>query len=44
EEIDQNDDDNDIAKERELLASLLSETNNLLYADYKKSEAELARR
>nr|GEY77958.1 uncharacterized mitochondrial protein AtMg00810-like [Tanacetum cinerariifolium] len=100
EEIDQNDDDNDLAKERELLASLieklkceideskncnkfletsnkvlieqlkgeiedfknknkslessnnffneannkLSETNNLLYANYKKSEAELARR
>nr|GEZ10833.1 hypothetical protein [Tanacetum cinerariifolium] len=100
EEIDQNDDDNDLAKERELLASLieklkceinesknrnkfletsnkvlidklngeiedfknknkilessnnffkeannkLSEINNLLYADYKKSEAELARR
>nr|GEY85023.1 integrase, catalytic region, zinc finger, CCHC-type, peptidase aspartic, catalytic [Tanacetum cinerariifolium] len=102
EEIDQNYDDNDLAKERELLASLikklkceidesknrnkfletsnkvlieklkgeikdfknknknkslessnnyfkeannrLSETNNLLYADYKKSEAELARR
>nr|GEY35054.1 retrovirus-related Pol polyprotein from transposon TNT 1-94 [Tanacetum cinerariifolium] len=100
EEIDQNDDDNDLAKERELLASLieklkceidesknhnkfletsnkvlieklkgeiedfknknkglessnnffkeannrLSKTNNLLYADYKKSEAELARR
>nr|GFA06895.1 integrase, catalytic region, zinc finger, CCHC-type, peptidase aspartic, catalytic [Tanacetum cinerariifolium] len=100
EEIDQNDDDHDLAKERELLASLikklkceidesknrnkflktsnkvlieklkgeiedfknknkslessnnffkeannkLSETNNLLYADYKKSEAELARR
>nr|GEV14034.1 integrase, catalytic region, zinc finger, CCHC-type, peptidase aspartic, catalytic [Tanacetum cinerariifolium] len=100
EEIDQNDDDNNPAKERELLASLieklkyeidesknhnkiletsnkalieklkgeiedfknknkslessnnffkeannrLSETNNLLYADYKKSEAELARR
>nr|GEZ27741.1 hypothetical protein [Tanacetum cinerariifolium] len=99
EEIDQNDDDNDFAKERELLASLieklkceidesknrnkfletsnkvlieklkgetedfknknkslessnnffkeannrLSETNNLLYGDYKKSEAELAR-
>nr|GEZ43124.1 hypothetical protein [Tanacetum cinerariifolium] len=99
EEIDQNDDDNDLAKERELLASLieklkceideiknrnkfletsnkvlieklkgkiedfktknkslessnnffkeannkLSETNNLLYTDYKKSEAELAR-
>nr|GEW55555.1 Gag-Pol polyprotein [Tanacetum cinerariifolium] len=100
EEIDQNDDGNDLAKERELLAFLikklkceidesknrnklletsnkvlieklkgeienfknknislessnnffkeannrLSETNNLLYADYKKSEAELARR
>nr|GEZ03058.1 hypothetical protein [Tanacetum cinerariifolium] len=100
EEIDQNDDNNDLAKERELLASLieklkcetdenknrnkfletsnkalieklkgeiedfknknkslessnnffkeannkLSETNNLLYAGYKKSEAELARR
>nr|GEW84060.1 hypothetical protein [Tanacetum cinerariifolium] len=100
EEIDQNDDDNDLAKERELLASLieklkceidesknrnkffetankdlieklkgeiedfknknkslessnnffkeannkLSETNNLLYADYKKLEAKLARR
>nr|GEY16752.1 hypothetical protein [Tanacetum cinerariifolium] len=100
EEIDQNDDDNDFAKERELIASLieklkceidesknrnkfleasnkvlikklkgeiedfknknkslessynffkeannrLSKTNNLLYADYKKSEAELARR
>nr|GEV07730.1 hypothetical protein [Tanacetum cinerariifolium] len=100
EDIDQNDDDNDLAKERELLASLikklkckidesknhnkfletsnkvlieklkakiedfknknkslessnnffkeannqLSETNNLMYADYKKSEAELARR
>nr|GEX58379.1 hypothetical protein [Tanacetum cinerariifolium] len=99
-EIDQNDDDNNLANERELLASLieklkceidenknrnkfletsnkvlikqlkgeienfktkykslessnnhfkkannkLSETNNLLYADYKKSEAELARR
>nr|GFC01792.1 hypothetical protein [Tanacetum cinerariifolium] len=100
EEIDQNGDDNDLAKERELLASLieklkceidenknrnkfletsnmvlieklkseiedfktknkclessnnhfkeannkLSETNNLLYTNYKKSEAELARR
>nr|GFC32745.1 hypothetical protein [Tanacetum cinerariifolium] len=99
-EIDQNDDDNDLSKERKLLASLieklkceinesknrnkfletsnkvlieklkgeiedfknknkslessnnffkeannrLSETNNLLYADYKKPEAELARR
>nr|GEZ32847.1 hypothetical protein [Tanacetum cinerariifolium] len=75
EEIDQNDDDNDLTKEHELLASLieklkceledfknknkslessnnyfkeannrLSETNNLMYTDYKKSEAELARR
>nr|GFA14888.1 hypothetical protein [Tanacetum cinerariifolium] len=100
EKIDQNDDDNDLATERELLASLIEklkceidenknrnkfletsnkvlikilkgeikdfknknkslkssnnffkeannklfETNNLLYADYKKSEAELARR
>nr|GEX93369.1 hypothetical protein [Tanacetum cinerariifolium] len=75
EKIDQNDDDNDLAKEHELLTSLieklkceiedfknknkslessnnffkeannrLSETNNLLYVDYKKSEAELARR
>nr|GEY52510.1 hypothetical protein [Tanacetum cinerariifolium] len=100
EEIDQNDDDNDLANERELLASLieklkceinesknrnkfletskkvllkklkgeikdfknknkslessnnrfkeannkLSETNNLLYTDFKKSQAELARR
>nr|GFA93066.1 hypothetical protein [Tanacetum cinerariifolium]GFA93099.1 hypothetical protein [Tanacetum cinerariifolium] len=63
EEIDQNDDDNDLAKERELedfknknkslkssnnvfkeANNKLSETNNLLYADYKKSEAELARR
>nr|GEZ72101.1 integrase, catalytic region, zinc finger, CCHC-type, peptidase aspartic, catalytic [Tanacetum cinerariifolium] len=100
EEIDQNDDDNDLVKERELLASLIEklkckinertnhnkfletsnkvlieklkgeiedfknknkslessnnffkeannrlfETNNLLYVDYKKSEAELARR
>nr|GEZ37522.1 hypothetical protein [Tanacetum cinerariifolium] len=73
EEIDQNDADNDLAKERELLASLieklkceiyesknkslessnnffkeannkLSETHILLYADYKKSEAEFARR
>nr|GFB29762.1 hypothetical protein [Tanacetum cinerariifolium] len=100
EEIDQNDDDNDLAKERELLASLIEklkceidesknrnkfletsnkvlieklkgeiedfknknkslessnsffkeannrlfETNDLLYADYKKSEAKLARR
>nr|GEY71322.1 hypothetical protein [Tanacetum cinerariifolium] len=67
EETDQDDDDNDLAKERELLASLieklkceidesknrnkffkeannkLSETNNLLYADYKRSEAELVR-
>nr|GEX99175.1 copia protein [Tanacetum cinerariifolium] len=63
EEIDQNDDDNDLAKEREIddfkhknkslessnnffkeANNKLSETNNLLYADYKKSEAELARR
>nr|GFB02006.1 hypothetical protein [Tanacetum cinerariifolium] len=100
EEIDQDDDDNDLAKERELLASLikklkceidesknrnnfletsnkvlieklkgkiedfknknkslassnnffkeannkLSKTNNLMYADYKKSKAKLARR
>nr|GFB40787.1 hypothetical protein [Tanacetum cinerariifolium] len=63
EEIDQNDDDNDLAKEREIedfknknksLASSnnffkeannkLSETNDLLYADYKKLQAELARR
>nr|GEY25893.1 F-box domain, leucine-rich repeat domain, L domain-like protein [Tanacetum cinerariifolium] len=62
-EIDQNDDDNDLAKEREIedfknknkslessnnffkeANNKLSETNNLLYADYKKSEAELARR
>nr|GFA48384.1 hypothetical protein [Tanacetum cinerariifolium] len=74
-EIDQNDDDNDLAKERKLnkvfieklkgeiedfknknkslessnnffkeANNRLSETNNLLYADYKKSEAELARR
>nr|GEW77822.1 hypothetical protein [Tanacetum cinerariifolium] len=63
EEIDQNDNDNDLAKEREIedfknknkslessnnffkeTNNRLSETNNLLYADYKKSEAELARR
>nr|GFC59862.1 hypothetical protein [Tanacetum cinerariifolium] len=63
EEIDQNDDDNDLAKEREIedfknknkslessnnffkeAKNRLSETNNLLYADYKKSEAKLARR
>nr|GEU75875.1 integrase, catalytic region, zinc finger, CCHC-type, peptidase aspartic, catalytic [Tanacetum cinerariifolium] len=63
EEIDKNDDDNDLAKEREIedfknknkslessnnffkeANNKLSETNNLLYADYKKSEAELARR
>nr|GFB18263.1 hypothetical protein [Tanacetum cinerariifolium] len=42
EEIDQNDDDNDLAKEQ--ANNKLFETNNLLYADYKKSEAELARR
>nr|GEY61083.1 hypothetical protein [Tanacetum cinerariifolium] len=40
-EMDQNDDDNDLAKEQ--ANNKLSETNNLLYADYKKSEAELAR-
>nr|GEX30090.1 hypothetical protein [Tanacetum cinerariifolium] len=63
EEIDQNDDDNDLAKEREIenfknknknlessnnffkeANNKLYETNNLLYADYKKLEAELARR
>nr|GEX36973.1 retrovirus-related Pol polyprotein from transposon TNT 1-94 [Tanacetum cinerariifolium] len=63
EEIDQNNDDNDLAKEREIedfknknkslessnnffkkANNRLSETNNLLYADYKKTEAELARR
>nr|GEU49604.1 Gag-Pol polyprotein [Tanacetum cinerariifolium] len=74
EPLQKNDDDHNLAKEHELLASLieklkckidesknrnkfletsnkvliekterLSETNNLLYADYKKSEAELAR-
>nr|GFC93925.1 hypothetical protein [Tanacetum cinerariifolium] len=71
EEIDQNDDDNDLANECELLASLieklkceidesknrnkfletsnkvliekLKEINKLLYDDFKKSEAELAR-
>nr|GEX04474.1 hypothetical protein [Tanacetum cinerariifolium] len=42
EEIDQNDDDNDLAKKQ--ANNKLSETNNLLYADYKKSETELARR
>nr|GEU67189.1 copia protein [Tanacetum cinerariifolium] len=41
EEIDQNDDDNDLANESN---NKLSETNNLLYTDFKKSEAELARR
>nr|GEV17552.1 retrovirus-related Pol polyprotein from transposon TNT 1-94 [Tanacetum cinerariifolium] len=50
EKIDQNDDDNDLAKEQSSnnyfkeANNRLSETNNLLYADYKKSEAELARR
>nr|GEX15158.1 integrase, catalytic region, zinc finger, CCHC-type, peptidase aspartic, catalytic [Tanacetum cinerariifolium] len=63
EEIDQNDDDNDLSKEREIehfknknkslessnnffkeANNRMSETNNLLYAAYKKSEAELARR
>nr|GFB72972.1 hypothetical protein [Tanacetum cinerariifolium] len=42
EEIDQDDDDNDLAKEQ--ANNKPSETNNFLYADYKKSEAELARR
>nr|GEV03206.1 retrotransposon protein, putative, Ty1-copia subclass [Tanacetum cinerariifolium] len=61
--INQNDDDNDLANEREIedfknknkslessnnyfkeANNKLSETNNLLYTDYKKSEAELARR
>nr|GFA81599.1 hypothetical protein [Tanacetum cinerariifolium] len=41
EEINQDDDDNDLSKESN---NTLFETNNLLYADYKKSEAELARR
>nr|GEW21938.1 hypothetical protein [Tanacetum cinerariifolium] len=63
EEIDQNDDDNDLAKEREIedfksknkslessnnffkeANNKLFEINDLLYADYKKSQAELARR
>nr|GEY55664.1 retrovirus-related Pol polyprotein from transposon TNT 1-94 [Tanacetum cinerariifolium] len=63
EEIDQNDNDDDLAKEREIedfknknkslessnnsfkeANNRLFETNNLLSADYKKSEAELARR
>nr|GFB39752.1 hypothetical protein [Tanacetum cinerariifolium] len=50
EEIDQNDDDNDLAKEQSSnnffkeANNRLSETNNLLYADYKKSKAELTRR
>nr|GEX72618.1 retrovirus-related Pol polyprotein from transposon TNT 1-94 [Tanacetum cinerariifolium] len=70
EQIDQNDADNDLANERELLASLieklkceiddsknqssnnrfkeandkLSETNKLMYNDFKKSQAELDRR
>nr|GFA47746.1 hypothetical protein [Tanacetum cinerariifolium] len=68
ESIDQNDEDADLAKERELFASLvkkmkseiedfnnknkslteannkLSEKNDLLYADFKKSKAELKRR
>nr|GFA15655.1 hypothetical protein [Tanacetum cinerariifolium] len=63
EEIDQNDDDNDLSKEREIedfknknkslessnnffkeANNRLSKTNNLLYTDYKKSEAELVRR
>nr|GEX93183.1 hypothetical protein [Tanacetum cinerariifolium] len=63
EEIDQNDDDNDLANEREIedfknknkslessnnrfkeANNKLSETNNLQYTDFKKSQAELARR
>nr|GEY83318.1 hypothetical protein [Tanacetum cinerariifolium] len=63
EPLQKNDDDNDLANEREIedfktkkkslessdnyfkeANNKLSETNNLLYADYKKSEAELARR
>nr|GEZ55394.1 retrovirus-related Pol polyprotein from transposon TNT 1-94 [Tanacetum cinerariifolium] len=55
EEIDRNDDDNDLANERELLASLIKKlqceideivTNFWKHqtSDYKKSEAELARR
>nr|GFD23381.1 hypothetical protein [Tanacetum cinerariifolium] len=39
--IDQNDDDNDLANEQ--ANNKLSETNNLLYNDFKKSQAELAR-
>nr|GEZ17342.1 hypothetical protein [Tanacetum cinerariifolium] len=54
EEIDQNDDDNDLANERELLASLIEKLkceidesknhNKFLKTSNKKSEAELARR
>nr|GFC50611.1 hypothetical protein [Tanacetum cinerariifolium] len=62
EQIDQNDEDADLTKEHELLASLieklkceidetknqannkLSKENDLLYADFKKSKAELKRR
>nr|GFD41779.1 hypothetical protein [Tanacetum cinerariifolium] len=41
EEIDQNDDDNDLANEQ--ANNKLSETNKLLYTDFKKSQAKLAR-
>nr|GFC27917.1 hypothetical protein [Tanacetum cinerariifolium] len=57
EQTDQNDEDVDLAKERELLASLIAKlkceidesknhttVNAHLYADYKKSKAELQRR
>nr|GEX67000.1 hypothetical protein [Tanacetum cinerariifolium] len=54
EQIDQNDDDNDLANERELLASLIEKlkceiddikiTNTLMYNDFKKSQAELKKR
>nr|GEZ85825.1 integrase, catalytic region, zinc finger, CCHC-type, peptidase aspartic, catalytic [Tanacetum cinerariifolium] len=64
EQIDQNDEDIDLAKERELLASLIkklkceidesknpnnfletsNKENDLMYADFKKSQAELKRR
>nr|GFA20242.1 hypothetical protein [Tanacetum cinerariifolium] len=47
EQIDQNDDDYDLANERELLASLiekLKETNALMYTDLKKFQEELDKR
>nr|GFB70632.1 hypothetical protein [Tanacetum cinerariifolium] len=54
-QIDQNDEDADLAKERELIASLIEKlkceidesknrNKDLLYADFEKSQAELARR